>query len=126
MSHSDHRQTTTGCRPEPCLTCETSTALRNNYFFGKLMDVPDFDVEQQYVVEKFKRHHQRLHGTGVVCGFEVVEHPNCPERCVIVKPGTALDCCGNEILLLHDEVLDLTAYPDIKALFDHTAAGEPG
>src|SRR5262245_10774162 len=118
MSCTEHAHHSGGCPPVSCPTCETATPLRNNYFFGKLMDVPDFDVEQRYVVDKFKRHHQRLHGTGVVCGFEVVSHATCPDRYVIVRPGTALDCCGNEILLLHDEIIDLQAFPEIKALFD--------
>lgn len=114
---------TRGCPPASCPSCEPQTPLRNHYFFGKLMDVPDFDVEQQYVVEKFKRHHQRLHGTGVICGLEVVAHPNpaCRSRYVIVKPGAALDCCGNEILVLHEEVLDLHAYPEVHELFEQSA-----
>jgi hypothetical protein len=119
---SDHQHSAGGCATLNCPTCETSTPLRNHYFFGKLMDVPDFDVEQRYVVDKFKRHHQRLHGAGVVCGLDVVQHPTvtCQDRYVIVKPGTAIDCCGNEILVLHDELIDLHAYPEIKEIIDAT------
>src|SRR6185295_5644233 len=97
MSHSDNQQFMSPCPPTSCPTCEPQTPLRNNFFFGKLMDVEDFNVDQKYVVEKFKRHHQRLHGTGVVCGLEVVAHANpaCRERYVVVKPGAGLDCCGN-------------------------------
>src|SRR5262249_20594953 len=82
------------------------------------MDVPDFDVEQKYVVDKFKRHHQRLHGMGVVCGLDVRAHATCPDRYVVVRPGTAIDCCGNEILLLQEEVVDIQAFPEILALFE--------
>lgn len=123
MSRSEHEH---GCPTSHCITCEAQTPLRNHYFFGKLMDVPDFDVEQQYIVEKFKRHHQRLHGTGVVCGLEVVAHPNpaCRNRYVVVQPGTALDCCGNEILVLHDEVLDLHAWPQFQTLLDQGGGDE--
>ena len=126
MPHSDHEHLTQGCPPANCPICEPQTPLRNHYFFGKLMDVPDFDVEQKYVVEKLKRHHQRLHGTGVICGLEVTAHPNpaCRERYVIVKPGAALDCCGNEILVLHEEVLDLHAFPEVQPLFEPPAPGE--
>ncbi len=122
MGHSDHM---TAClQTDVCPPCETHTPLRNNYFFGKLMDVPDFDVEQLYVVEKFRRHHARLHGHGVVCGLEVVAHevPACRDRYLVVKPGTALDCCGNEILVLHEETIDITSFPAIAALF----ASPPG
>jgi hypothetical protein len=81
------------------------------------MDVPDFDVEQQYLVEKFRRHHQRLHGSGVICGLEVQPHPNpaCRDRHLVVTPGSALDCCGNEILVLQEEVLDLYDAPEVAA-----------
>lgn len=101
-----------------CPTCEPQTPLRNHYFFGKLMDVPDFEVEQAYVVEKFKRHHARLHGSGVICGLAVRAHPNpaCRERYVIVAPGAALDCCGNEILVIEPQTIDLTAFPALAAL----------
>ena len=84
------------------------------------MDVPDFDVEQRYVVDKFRRHHARLHGTGVVCGLEVVQHrtPACRDRYVVVKPGTAIDCCGNEILVIDDETIDIKSYPAVAAIYD--------
>lgn len=122
MGHSDQQHhACAGCGgPLPCTPCTLSTPLRNHYFFGKLMDVPDFEVEQQYLVEKFRRHHARLHGSGVVCGLEVLQHPHpaCQPRHVVVKPGMAIDCCGNEILVLDDETVDLYAYPDVKALLD--------
>ncbi|MBI5259412.1 MAG: hypothetical protein HY855_23115 [Burkholderiales bacterium] len=122
MGHSElQHHACAGCGgPMPCTPCTLSTPLRNHYFFGKLMDVPDFEVEQQYLVEKFRRHHARLHGSGVVCGLEVLQHPNpaCQPRHVIVKPGMAIDCCGNEILVLDDETLDLHAFAAVKALLD--------
>jgi hypothetical protein len=113
--HHDHADQTL---QEPCLPCTPQTPLRNHYFFGKLMDVPDFEVEQAYMVEKFKRHHARLHGTGVVCGLEVLPHPNpaCRDTHVVVSPGTALDCCGQEILVLHEQVLELMSFPAFAAL----------
>lgn len=128
MSNMDHERSTPGCLKSACPRCEPQTPLRNNYFFGKLMDVPDFDVEQQYVVEKFKRHHQRLHGTGVICGLEVTAHANpaCRDRYVVVKPGGALDCCGNEILVVHEEILDLEAFPEVAKLLQAAADDEQG
>ncbi|BDI05913.1 hypothetical protein [Sphaerotilus microaerophilus] len=123
MGHSEHQQHhhCAGCGgPMPCTPCTLSTPLRNHYFFGKLMDVPDFEIEQAYLVEKFKRHHARLHGSGVVCGLEVDQHPNpaCQPRHVLVKPGMAIDCCGNEILVLDEETVDLYGFPDVKKLLD--------
>src|SRR4051794_28059645 len=118
MGHSDHIKDCAAVAA--CPPCTTQTPLRNNYFFGKLMDVPDFDVEQPYVVDKFRRHHARLHGTGVVCGLEVVAHgtPACRDRYLVVKPGTALDCCGNEILVIDEEVIDINSFPAVAAIYD--------
>jgi hypothetical protein len=120
MSHTEYSAGTNGHSSTDCPTCEPQTPLRNHFFFGKLMDVPDFNVEQAYVVEKFKRHHQRLHGSGVVCGLKVSEHPNpaCRDRYLVVGPGSALDCCGNEILVLLDEILDIRTFPEVKKLID--------
>lgn len=117
MSPMDPAQSSHGCPPADCPSCEPQTPLRNHYFFGKLMDVPDFEVEQQYLVEKFRRHHQRLHGSGVICGLEVQPHPNpaCRDRHLVVTPGAALDCCGNEILVLQEEVLDIYDAPEVAA-----------
>jgi hypothetical protein len=120
MSQLIHEQSNTCCQSVTCEPCEPQTPLRNHYFFGKLMDVPDFDVEQRYMVEKFKRHHQRLHGTGVICGLEVRAHPNpaCRDRYVVIAPGAALDCCGNEILVLNEETVDLHAFPAVAQLIE--------
>jgi hypothetical protein len=109
---------TTGQCGTACQSCEPQTPLRNHYFFGKLMDVPDFEVEQAYGVEKLKRHHARLHGTGTVCGLMVGAHPNpaCRDRWVTLSPGSALDCCGNEILVIEPETIDLSAFPAVAAL----------
>jgi hypothetical protein len=114
-------ETTGQCRTG-CPSCEPQTPLRNHYFFGKLMDVPDFEVEQAYGVEKLKRHHARLHGTGTICGLVAGAHPNpaCRDRWVTISPGSALDCCGNEILVIAPETLDLSAIPAVAALAEET------
>jgi len=84
-----------------CASCKPATPLRNHFFFGKLMDVPDFDVEQLYVVEKFKRHHARLHGTGVICGLEVAAHANpaCRDRFDWTSRGHQILEHGSGLLL---------------------------
>lgn len=108
------------CGGECCEQCEPTTPVRNNYFTGKLLVERDFTDEQRYFRDKIRRHHQRLHGVGVVCGLEVVQHPNpaCRDRMVVLKSGSAIDCCGNEILVLDDEVLVLADFPQFQALKD--------
>ena len=84
-----------------CVECATPQLARNNYFTGKLLVERDFREEQDYFLGKDRRHNQELHGWGVVCGLKVKQHPdeNCRDRYVIVEPGTAIDCCGHEILV---------------------------
>ncbi len=44
---------------------------RNNYFYGKLMTVRDFETEQSYFSEKSPELNELVHGIGVVGGQEV-------------------------------------------------------
>jgi hypothetical protein len=70
--------------------------LRNNYFFGRLLDADDFTVEQDYVREKFRRHNRRLHGFGIVSGLDVSIERRGADR-VVVSSGFAVDRFGEEI-----------------------------
>jgi DNA-binding beta-propeller fold protein YncE len=91
-----------------CVECDIPQLARNNYFTGKLLVERDFTDEQRYVLGKLRRHNQRLHGWGVACGLKVKEHPNqgCRDRFVLIEPGTAIDCCGREILVTREEYFD--------------------
>src|SRR3954447_21482426 len=84
-----------------CVECEIPLLARNHYFSGKFMVERDFTDEQRFLMGKDRRHDQRLHGWGTVCGLKVVEHPQdpCRDRWVVVQPGTAVDCCGREIII---------------------------
>jgi hypothetical protein len=107
-----------------CAACGAiGSFTRNHYFTGKMLLVGDFDTEQRYVVDKLRHHHQRLHGWGVVCGLKVNPHPNpdCRDRFVVVEPGTAIDCCGREILVGTEELVELAKLPAIAKLI---AAGD--
>lgn len=86
-----------------CVECDIPQLARNNYFTGKLLVERDFTDEQRYLMGKQRRHNQRLHGWGAVCGLKVNPHPTCPDRYVIIEPGTAIDCCGREILVKAEE-----------------------
>ena len=44
---------------------------RNRYFYGKLLTVRDFEVEQRYFIEKQRLINRLIHGVGVVCGLKV-------------------------------------------------------
>jgi hypothetical protein len=94
-----------------CVECDIPQLARNNYFTGKLLVERDFTDEQHYFMGKERRHNQRLHGWGAACGLRVSAHPNpaCADRFVLVDPGTAIDCCGREILVRHQECFDFEA-----------------
>ncbi len=82
--------------------CEYQLFQRNNYFYGKLMTVRDFEEEQKYMNNKRFLLNQTLHGNGIVCGFD-------PDQIAISLKGStdiyltfnkssfALDVCGHEI-----------------------------
>lgn len=108
-----------------CHSCEAESYTRNHYFTGKLMVERDFTDEQRYFMEKIRLHHQRLHGTGVVCGLQVTAHQEpCESRYLLLQPGSAVDCCGKDILVPHEEVIDLLAFPDMQTLLEEAAAAE--
>jgi hypothetical protein len=94
-----------------CVRCEVPQFARNHYFTGKLLEARDFVDEQDFHLGKQRRHNQRLHGSGTVCGLKVVQHPNpaCRDRYVVVEPGVAIDCCGREIVVEHEQLVDVRA-----------------
>lgn len=86
---------------QSCLPCGLHEPKRNAYFDGKLLTARDFTDEQDYGRGLRRLHNSLLHGTGTVCGLKIIQHPapGCRNEYVVVEPGMALDCCGNEILV---------------------------
>lgn len=84
------------------------TFERNNYFFGKLLTVRDFGLEQEYHRDKVRLHTRFLHDWGVVCGLRVRSASNTenPWRWVL-EPGLAIDACGREIIVSQPCEFDL-------------------
>jgi len=101
-----------------CPACDIGPFTRNHYFTGKLLLERDFRDEQRYYIEKLRHHQQRLHGWGVVCGLKVTPHPQaaCRDRFVCIEPGTAIDCCGHEIVVREEECFDITQVASIQEL----------
>jgi hypothetical protein len=94
-----------------CLPCGLQPFERNRYFDGKLLVTRDFQDEQNYLRGKDRLHNSLLHGVGTVCGLKVEQHPNpaCRRQYVVLEPGLALDCCGNEIIVNAEQTVDLRA-----------------
>ena len=116
MPHHDHEP----CCSPSCPDCAFGPFTRNHYFTGKLLVERDFTDEQKYHVDKLRHHNAVLHGHGVVCGLLVTPHENpaCRDRFVCIEPGTAIDCCGHEIVVRERDCIDLTALESYREAID--------
>lgn len=114
---------------EPCChegpRCGHIASERNRYFTGKYMAARDFRDEQHYFLSRHRLHNRLLHGWGVICGLTVDPHwdPRCADRRVIVRRGIAVDCCGRELILPEDTVVEVwPAEPEATAQTKQAAA----
>ncbi len=74
---------------------EEAGLKRPIYYTGMMLTAEDFEAEQNYFLDKLRQHNRYLHGWGVVWGFEVFIQGGM----VVVEPGFAVDCAGNQLLL---------------------------
>ncbi|GAB3451469.1 hypothetical protein [Actinophytocola sediminis] len=86
----------------------TATFLRPRFFEGQLLTEDDLSLLVDYVTGKHRLHNRMVFGQGVVCGLEVDCDP-CGGGTVAVRPGHALDCHGNDIVLSCKEKVDVGA-----------------
>lgn len=89
--------------------CDYNTFKRARYFHGMLMTDRDFREEQIYHNEKRKLLNRMLHSWGIVCGLEI--QGEAGKSSITVKPGMALDCHGNEILVCDPVAIDISSLP---------------
>lgn len=93
---------------EGCTAVGEFTRLR--YFHGQPLSALDLRREQAYHTEKARLRNRLLHGWGIVCGLDI--SVTAEEDCrpgegapasteVLVLPGSAIDCAGNEIVVRH-------------------------
>jgi hypothetical protein len=71
--------------------------VRNNYFYGKLLDVFHLEMEQEYFNAKRRLLNRLVTGPGVVCGLRVDLTDD--GKSVVLSPGLAIDRCGREIVV---------------------------
>ncbi len=69
---------------------------RNRYFYGKLLTVRDFEIEQRYFNDKRRMINRLAVGTGILSGLDVVA---VNDRTVSIDPGIAIDSYGREIIV---------------------------
>ena len=69
---------------------------RNRYFYGKLLTVRDFEIEQRYNRSKTQLFNRLRFGAGVVCGLGVAASD---DTTLLIESGMALDYQGRMIVL---------------------------
>jgi hypothetical protein len=82
---------------DPQAPTRLATPERNHYYYGKLLDVSHFLLEQNYLNGKRWLLNRLTTGTGVVCGLAV--SPAVEGTRLIVDPGVAIDEWGREIVV---------------------------
>lgn len=80
--------------------------VRPRFFTGQLLATEDLQQLIDWVATKDRLHKRLLVGDGVVCGLQVGCAP-CGGGHVVVRPGYAIDCCGNDLLLPCEQDLDI-------------------
>lgn len=73
-----------------------TSPVRNRYFYGKLLDVYHFEMEQHYHNRKRWLLNRLGLGTGVLCGLEIALTDN---NQVSISRGVAIDPYGREIIV---------------------------
>src|SRR5438552_3373567 len=81
---------------------------RNRYFYSKLLDVPHFQMEQDYGKRKRWLLNRLALGTGVLCGLDV----KVKDKQICVAPGVAIDGVGREIIVPSTFCIDPSKRPD--------------
>lgn len=93
---------------KPGSTCDGLECLcRPRFFAGQLLTDEDLRRLDHYIVAKNRLHNRYLHGTGSVCGLEVVCNP-CDDT-VTVRPGFAIGPCGEDIVVCRDTAVEVGA-----------------
>ncbi len=94
-----------GCAPCEETSCSLDCLEKPKFFSGQLLSDQDLTSLVTWVENKSRLKRFYL-GWGIVCGLEVCCHPE-KEGQVIVKPGYAISCCGDDIVVCEDTTVDL-------------------
>jgi hypothetical protein len=103
---------TTTAQSGPCcvgLEC----VEKPRFFCGQLLTDLDLEATMNYIAAKNRLHNRYLFGAGVVCGLSVRCDP-CNQGSIIIDPGYALDCEGDDIIVCAPQPFDVTGYLDCR------------
>lgn len=96
------------CAGAGCASCQATGYVQPRFFAGQLLTEEDLQALSDYVLAKNRLHNRHFLGDGVVCGLAVTCNP-CGGGKLVVQPGHALDCCGNDLVLECAVELDANA-----------------
>ena len=69
---------------------------RNRYFYGKLLTVRDFEIEQKYTRSSSQLMRRLVYGAGVVCGLGVSASD---DSTLLIESGMAIDYLGRMVAI---------------------------
>src|SRR5215831_10308518 len=117
-----------GCGGKGCSVCEAPPEAysRPQFFSGQLLTEDDLQSMVDYTVAKNRLHNRMLFGEGVACGLGVTQDVCEPVRHLTVRPGYAIDCCGNDIVVPCEATLDVVQLVrDLRARTLGKDCGDP-
>ena len=99
--------------------CDLECLVRPNFYCGQLLNDTDLDALVEWTRKRFSLTRYR-DGWGIVCGLDVsCSGPDDARSCcgteggdgpfVYVKPGYAVDCCGNDLVVCEPLKVDLSS-----------------
>ncbi|MBD1894740.1 hypothetical protein [Coleofasciculus sp. FACHB-129] len=83
---------------------EEGIVKRPNYFAGQYLLEDDFKSEQNYHIDRQRRHNRLLNVSGIAEGLTVSKHQDLTVK---VSARTAFDSQGRQIILLDEKAVDL-------------------
>jgi hypothetical protein len=110
---------TTLDRPDPCPDpatkpgCARPALERLRFWNGRFLVARDLRDQQDDLIRRLEYHQHFAHGEGILCGFQVREHPreSCRDRWLVVDPGMGYDCCGRTLWSPECQAVEFPAPP---------------
>lgn len=104
--------------------CDTDCLSRPHFYCGMVLTDDQLNDLAQWVRRRSALH-RYVEGWGVVRGLAVRCDPVNP-GCVVVGPGYARSCCGDNIVVCDDMCLDVCACPPPSPCCDDSKEPAPG
>jgi hypothetical protein len=91
---------------------KVQTLERVRYFPRQLMTAEDMRAEQEYFLERMRRHNRLFHGWGILCGLDVQAAATSDKPWQVrICPGDACSPMGDEVHVAAPVLLDLAQVP---------------